>query len=193
VLHRKHELNHELVRTIQDTLSRTQLPRLKLTANLPYAVAVPVISNFLISGLPFERMIVTVQWEIAERLLAEPASKEYAALAVLVQNLADVSLVRKLAPSVFWPKPEVDSAIVCVKPSAAKRQRVGDVVRFKNFLRDLHVHRRKNLRGALSGSPSGRREKADVDRKLSELGIDGTMRAETLTLEQHRLLCAAFG
>ena len=59
---------------------------LKLVSNLPYAVATPVISNFLLSELPFERMVVTVQWEIAERLLAAPDSKEYGALAVLVQR-----------------------------------------------------------------------------------------------------------
>ena len=59
-----------------------------------------------------ERMVVTVQWEIAERLMAKPGTADYGALAVLVQSLADVELVRKLAPAVFWPRPQVESAIV---------------------------------------------------------------------------------
>jgi 16S rRNA (adenine1518-N6/adenine1519-N6)-dimethyltransferase len=134
-----------------------------------------------------------VQWEIAERLLAAPGSKDYAALAVLVQSVADVSLVRKLSPSVFWPRPQVDSAIVLIRPSAARRALVGDVPRFRGFLRDLYVHRRKNLRGALAGLPAGRRPKGEVDAKLAELGIDGALRAETLDLAQHRQLCEAFG
>ena len=57
------------------------------------------------------------------------------------------------------------------------------------FLRDLYTHRRKNLRGALTGWPSGRREKSEVDAKLAELGFDGNLRAEDLDLEDHRTLC----
>src|SRR5439155_2462669 len=123
-----------------------------------YAVAVPVIGNFLISSLPFERMVVTVQWEIAERLLAGPGSKDYGALAVLVQSVAEVHLVRKLPPAVFWPRPQVASAIVLVRPDAEKRAQVGDVPRFRRFLRDLYTHRRKNLRGALAGFSDGRHD-----------------------------------
>ena len=140
-----------------------------------------------------ERMVVTVQWEIAERLTAEPRTKAYGALAVLVQSLADVSLVRRLASSVFWPRPQVASAIVLVRPNAAKRAHVGDVLRFRNFLRDLYTQRRKNLRSALAGWPRGRRDKAEVDRQLGELGIDGTRRAEELGLEDHLRLSGVFG
>ncbi len=129
--------------------------------------------------------------------MARPSTKDYGALAVLVQSLTDVSLVRRLPPSVFWPKPQVTSAIVRIVPRADKRahviEQVGDVVRFRNFLRELYVHRRKNLRGGLVSMPSGRNEKADVDRKLVELGFDGTVRAEDLDVEQHLRLCVAFG
>src|SRR5262249_46888847 len=148
---------------------------------------------FLLLDMPPERMVGTVQWEIAERLLARPGTKDYGALAVLVQSLAHVELVRQLPPAVFWPRPEVSSAIVQIRPDPVKRAHVGDVRRFRHFLRDLYVHRRKNLRGALAGSPRGRRDKAEVDRKLAELGIEPTVRAEALDLEQHRRLCVAFG
>jgi 16S rRNA (adenine1518-N6/adenine1519-N6)-dimethyltransferase len=137
-------------------------------------------------------MVVTVQWEIAERLLAGPGTKDYAALAVLVQSLAEVSLVRKLPPAAFWPRPQVDSAIVLVHPDPARRAHVGDAVRFRNFLRDLYVHRRKNLRGALSSLPSGRLARQEVDARLANLGIDGAVRAEDLDLDQHLRLCRAF-
>jgi 16S rRNA (adenine1518-N6/adenine1519-N6)-dimethyltransferase len=112
---------------------------------------------------------------------------------VLVQSIENVRLVRHLPPSVFWPRPQVASAIVAVFPDAAKREHVGDVQRFRHFLRDLYVHRRKNLRGALAGSPRGRLDKAEVDRKLTELGLDGNLRAEALDPEQHLRLCRAFG
>ena len=110
-----------------------------------------------------------------------------------MQSVADVEIVRKVLPTNFYPRPKVDSAIVLIRPNAAKRAKVGDVPRFRAFLRDLYTHRRKNLRQALMGWPSGRRDKAEVDAKLKALDIDGTIRAEALDLVQHRRLCAAFG
>lgn len=191
-LQNKNRLNPEALARLDELRQRPGISRLKLVSNLPYAVATPVITNFLLSELPFERMVATVQWEIAERLLASPGTKDYGALAVLVQSLADVELVRRLAPAVFWPRPAVDSAIVCIRPNAAKRAHVGDVLRFRHFLRDLYTHRRKNLRGALIGWPSGRRSKEKVDYKLIELELDGTVRAEALDREQHLRLMRAF-
>jgi 16S rRNA (adenine1518-N6/adenine1519-N6)-dimethyltransferase len=193
ILKNKNELNPGVLETLREMQARTGTTRLKLVANLPYAVATPVISNLLLSEVVVERMVVTVQWEIAERLMAAPNTKEYSSLAVLVQSIADVSLVRKLPPAVFWPRPQVDSAIVLVRPNAVKREHVGDVVRFRNFLRDLYAHRRKNLRGALVALANADFTKEDVDRKLAGLGIAGTLRAETLDLEQHLRLSGAFG
>jgi 16S rRNA (adenine1518-N6/adenine1519-N6)-dimethyltransferase len=189
----KNHLNPDVLQALRSLLERSGCTRLKLVANLPYAVATPVISNFLLSEFAFERMVVTVQWEIAARLLAVPRSKDYSALAVLVQSLAEVDLVRKLAPSVFWPRPQVESAIVLIRPSAARRAHVCDVQRFRVFLRDLYAHRRKNLRGALAGLAGHPFTKEQIDRQLAELGIDGSVRAETLDVEQHLRLSNAFG
>jgi 16S rRNA (adenine1518-N6/adenine1519-N6)-dimethyltransferase len=192
-LRNKNELNPDLLSTVGELLQASGACRVKLVANLPYAVAVPVISNLLLTTLPVERMVVTVQWEIAERLLAPLNTRDYGALAVLIQSLAEVELVRKLAPSVFFPRPQVESAIVRIRPDADKRGRVGDVQRFRHFLRDLYAHRRKNLRGALASIPGCSLDKPAIDAQLAELGIDGTIRAETLDREQHLRLCNAFG
>ncbi len=193
VLKRKNELNPRVLEAIGEMLALHQCRNLKLTANLPYAVATPVIANLLLAELPRARAAVTVQWEIAERLTALPATKAYGALSVLVQSLADVSLVRRLPPAVFWPRPQVESAIVLIVPNAAKRVLVGDATRFRGFLRDLYTHRRKNLRGALAGLPGGRWSKDEVDQKLHALGLEGTVRAETLDIDQHLRLCEQFG
>src|SRR5262249_13587290 len=124
ILKNKNELNPEVLTALVDLRQKSGCQQQKLVANLPYAVATPVISNFLISDIPFERMVVTVQWEIAARLIARPGTKDYGALAVLVQNLADVEVIRRLSPSVFWPRPQVDSAFVQIFPRAEKRGRV---------------------------------------------------------------------
>jgi 16S rRNA (adenine1518-N6/adenine1519-N6)-dimethyltransferase len=194
ILENKNRLNPDVLAALASLQQQSGFSRLKLIANLPYAVATPVISNLLLSDLNFERMVVMVQWEIAERLLAEPGTKDYGALAVLVQSLADVEAVRRrVPPAVFWPRPQVASAIVLIRPSAAKRARVGDPMQLRVFLRDLYSHRRKNLRGALAGMPGSRKSKQEIDARLAELGFDGTARAEDLDTEQHLRLCEAFG
>jgi 16S rRNA (adenine1518-N6/adenine1519-N6)-dimethyltransferase len=192
VLKRKNELNPIVLNALDETQAKFGCATRKLIANLPYVVATPVICNMLIAGLGVSEMVVMVQWEIAERLTAQVGASMYSSLAILVQSIADVEIVRRLAPSVFFPRPTVESAIVRIVPNSEKRAKVGDVAAFRVFLRDLYTQRRKNLRGALSGWPSGKREKAEVDRILGELGFDGKGRAEELDIEQHLRLCAAF-
>jgi 16S rRNA (adenine1518-N6/adenine1519-N6)-dimethyltransferase len=191
-LESKNELNPEMLTAWDEATKAAGCTRRKLVANLPYVIATPLISNLLIAGTPIERMVVMVQWEIAERMRAVVGTKDYNALSVLVQSVADVEVVRKVLPTNFHPRPKVDSAIVKITPNAEKRAKVGDVAKFRAFLRDLYVHRRKNLRQALVGWPQGRKDKADVDAKLAALGIDGTLRSEALDIEQHLRLAAAF-
>ena len=161
-------------------------------ANLPYVIATPLIANLLATDLVIERMVVMVQWEIAERLRAPVGTKDYNSLSVLVQSIADVEVIRKVLPSNFHPRPKVDSAIVLIRPNPEKRAQVGDLIGFRNFLRDLYVHRRKNLRQALAGWPRGRLQKANVDHLLANLRIDGSIRAEALSVADHHRLFEAF-
>src|SRR5205814_8365095 len=95
----------------------------------------------------------------------------------------------RVPPSVFWPRPQVASAIIGIWPSPTKRAQVGDVHRLRHFLRDLYSHRRKNLRGALASLPNGSWSKEEVDARLAQLGLEGTVRAETLDGQQHLRLC----
>jgi 16S rRNA (adenine1518-N6/adenine1519-N6)-dimethyltransferase len=191
-LKNKNQMNPDVLTNLAEMKTTYRPERVKLVANLPYAVATPVISNLLIAGVDLERMIVTTQWEIAEKMIAKPSTKDYGALAVLVQSLADTEVLRKMPPSVFWPQPQVDSGIVKIVPNADKRKLVPDVQRFRNFLRDLYSHRRKNLRGGIIAMTGRQHEKAIVDAKLAELGYTGTERAETLSIAQHVELCEAF-
>jgi 16S rRNA (adenine1518-N6/adenine1519-N6)-dimethyltransferase len=193
ILERKNEMNPDVMKEWDRRGAMAGSNRKKLVANLPYVVATPVIANLLIADVGIERMVVMVQWEMAERLTAAPNTKEYSSLAVLVQSLAEVKIIRRLPPTVFWPQPKVDSALVLIRPDADKRKEVPDTTRFRAFLRDLYTHRRKNLRQALSGWPSGRKDKKEIDAKLVDLAIDGSLRAESLDLVQHRRLFKVFG
>ncbi len=193
-LERKNELNPQMLAEWKELTERTTCIRRKLVANLPYAVATPIITNLLIQDdFPIDRMVVMVQWEIGERLRATVGTKDYNSLSVLVQSVADVTTIRKVAPTNFHPKPKVDSAISMIVPNPEKRKRVGDVKKFREFLRDLYTMRRKNLRSAIAGWPRGKTDKAEIDAKLVALGLDGNVRAETLTVEQHLALNGVFG
>jgi 16S rRNA (adenine1518-N6/adenine1519-N6)-dimethyltransferase len=83
VLKNKNELAPEVLSTLDTLQERFGCRRRKLVANLPYVVATPVISNFLLLDMSMERMVVTVQWEIAERFLAQPGTKDYGASSFL--------------------------------------------------------------------------------------------------------------
>ena len=94
------------------------------------------------------------------------------------------AVVRTLPPSVFWPRPKVDSAIVSIRPDPAKRAAVGDVAWFHQVLRQVFLHRRKNLRRVLYSLWRDRWTKPEVDAFLDGLGLTGMVRAEAMNVEE---------
>src|SRR5262249_47556894 len=141
--------------------------RLKLVANLPYGVATPVISNLVASDLPWTAMLVTIQWELAERIRAKPASEHYGSLSVWLQSHCHVKVLKKLGPTVFWPRPQVDSAIVQLLPDHERRERIGDRSFFHDFVRRLFQQRRKFLRSVLAAMYRKQLNKAEIDERLA--------------------------
>ncbi|NIL96347.1 MAG: ribosomal RNA small subunit methyltransferase A, partial [Planctomycetales bacterium] len=139
----------------------------KLVANLPYNIATPLISNLLAQPSPPQTMTVTIQKELADRLTAQPGTKDYGHLSVWVQSQCEVSLIRILPPTVFWPRPKVESAIVHIVLDPEKRRRIADLDFFHRFTRALFFHRRKYLRSVLVSAFKGQLKKADVDQVLA--------------------------
>src|SRR5262249_47816732 len=113
-----------------------------------------------------------------------PGTAAYGALSVLVQALADFELVRVLPPTVFWPRPKVESAVVAITPDPAKRAAVGDLPWFHRVVRQVFLHRRKNLRGVLFSLWRGRWTKPEVDALLDSIGLTGLVRAEAMNVEE---------
>jgi 16S rRNA (adenine1518-N6/adenine1519-N6)-dimethyltransferase len=188
----KHAMNPEVLDNVRAGLAVSPAKRFKLVSNLPYNVATPVVSNLLVHPeLCPSLMVVTVQLELAERMRAAPGTEAYGALSVLVQALADFTLVRALPPSVFWPRPRVDSAVVAVVPDPAKRAEVGDLPWFHHVVRQVFLHRRKNLRVVLHGLWRDRWTKPEVDALLEPLGLTGLVRAEALNVEEFLALARA--
>ena len=187
----KHTLNPEVLDHVRAGLAVSPSRRFKLVANLPYNVATPIISNLLVHAeLCPALMVVTIQLELAERLRAEPGTDAYGALSVLAQSLADVSIVRMLPPSVFWPRPKVDSAVVLLRPGAEQRAAIPDLPWFHTVVRQVFLHRRKHLRHAVHAFAREQWTKADADALLEEIGLTGNVRAEALNVEEFLALAS---
>jgi len=187
----KSELAPELLATLRAALQSQPGLVFKLVANLPYYVATPIIANLLTSPeLSPALMVVTIQRELADRVIAPPSSPAYGSLSVLVQALAEVSLVRILPPSVFWPRPKVESAIVSIRPDPSQK-RTMDIAWFHEVIRKVFLHRRQNLRRVLAGLWPEEWTKSEVDLYLQSLGIDGQLRAEALEVRQLQSLAMA--
>lgn len=184
-LKNKNTLHPLVVQTVRETLAQVgPEARLKLVANLPYNVATPIISNALLFDPVPERMVVTIQRELAERIIAVPSTKDYSALSVWVQSVAVAKVIRVLPPSVFWPRPKVHSAILQIDPDEALRARISDLDFFHRTVRALYFHRRKFLRSVVTSAMKDRLDKPQVDAVLDDLGMTPTSRAEELSVEQ---------
>jgi 16S rRNA (adenine1518-N6/adenine1519-N6)-dimethyltransferase len=183
VLRTKSRLEPAVLEAVQQQLDAAPVRRLKLVSNLPFNVATPLISNLLALDAPPVSMTVTVQKEVADRIVAPAGVKDYGAFSVWVQSQCRAEIVRVLPPSVFWPRPKVSSAFVQIELDEARRQRIPDRPFFHEFVRSLFCHRRKVLRGELV-SARKKLDKAQVDALLAELEISPTVRAETLSIEE---------
>ncbi len=177
----KHTIHPAVLDSVRQALEAGKDRQFKVVANLPYHVATPLITNLLVHpALCPALLVVTIQREMADRLCAAPASPAYGAVSVVVQALAEVSIERALPPSVFWPRPQVDSAVVAIRPDPQKRALVVDVAGFHGLVRRVFQHRRKCLRHALAAIWPELWTKAEVEGWLESQGHSGELRAEAL-------------
>jgi len=191
----KHRFAAELLAAVDAALAASPRGRLLLVANLPYCVATPVISNLLTLPRPFDAAVVTVQREMAERMTASAGTHSYNALSVWVGAQCRGEIVRVLPPSVFWPRPKVDSAIVRLDLEPERRAAIGDLDGFHRFVRDVFCHRRKVLRGALLRLAGGKQTDAArdrVERLYAALGLPSDVRAEDIPPDDFVGLVKAF-
>ncbi len=187
VLAGKHHLAPAVLAAIDEARAAFPAGRLLLVANLPYCVATPVISNLLALPRPFDAATVTVQREMAERMTAAAGSHSYNALSVWIGSQCRSEIVRILPPSVFWPRPKVESAIVRLDLEPGRRARIADLDRFHAFVRDVFCHRRKVLRGVLVRMAGGKQRPeatAAVEAVYATLGFKPTIRAEDIPPDQ---------
>lgn len=153
----------------------------KVVANLPYYVTTPIIARLLKGDYNFRSITIMIQKEVAERIAAKPATKDYGALTLLVQYHCSVEVVRKVGPECFIPQPKVDSMVIKLNKLPAPRVDVEDVDLFFKVIKESFGMRRKTLSNSLKNM------KVDRDRLMKafeDAGIDPIRRGETLSIEE---------
>jgi len=190
-LKNKNRLNPAVLEAVAARLAEAPGRRLKLVANLPYYVATPILSNLLAIDDPPQTMTVTIQKELADRIVARPGTKDYGALSIWIQSQCRAEMVRVLPPEVFWPRPKVSSAFLQVTLDPALRGRIADRGFFHGFIRAMFFHRRKFMRSELLSAFKQRLDKPAVDRILAAQRLDPEIRAEQLDVDTMLSLCEA--
>lgn len=159
-----------------------------VVANIPYYITSALIRHLLEAPLKPNRMILTVQREVAERICASPGELSLLALSIQVYGAPNVAL--QIPAGAFYPTPEVDSAVVCIELYAQPRVEPALLDTYFRLIKAGFSQKRKKLRNSLSaGLHISTR---DAESLLRQAQVDPQRRAETLTLEEWRQLCRVY-
>ena len=184
-LENKNTLCLEAVAAVKEAQARLG-GRVLLVANLPYNVAASIMANLIIGDqLAADVMYVTVQKEVAERMVAEVGDKRYGILSVRLAAAGNAEIIRMLSASVFWPAPKVESAMVQFKRDEAKAARIKDMQIFRDLLGLFMGHRRKMLKACTKLAEGKLVQVKDWPAVFEKCGVDGKLRAETLSADDY--------
>ena len=161
----------------------------KLIANLPYYITTPIVMKFLEEDIPVTDIVVMVQKEVADRMNAQPNSKDYGALSVAVQYYCDTEIVAKAPRHMFMPQPNVDSTVIGLHVREEKKYNVDNEDIFFKTVKASFGQRRKTLLNSLGGL--GFLNKDQIREALQEANIDEKRRGETLSIEEFASLSNA--
>ena len=161
----------------------------KLGANLPYYITTPIVMKFLEEDIPVTDIVVMVQKEVADRMNAQPNSKDYGALSVAVQYYCDTEIVAKAPRHMFMPQPNVDSTVIGLHVREEKKYNVDNEDIFFKTVKASFGQRRKTLLNSLGGL--GFLSKDQIKLALQEANIDEKRRGETLSIEEFASLSNA--
>jgi 16S rRNA (adenine1518-N6/adenine1519-N6)-dimethyltransferase len=152
----------------------------KVIGNLPYYVSSAILFHVTCEPCPFERMVFTVQKEMADRLSADPGTKDYGSLTLIIQRRWRVTRLKTLPPSVFLPQPQVDSAVLLFTRREPRELEETDAMKFSELVKAGFSERRKQVRKLLA-----RFGEADkIELALREAGLQPAVRAEDISLKQ---------
>ncbi|MFW6378101.1 MAG: 16S rRNA (adenine(1518)-N(6)/adenine(1519)-N(6))-dimethyltransferase RsmA [Bacillota bacterium] len=156
----------------------------KLMANLPYNITSPLIRLFLERATRPAKMVLMVQREVAERIVAEPGGKDYGTLSIAVQYYARAEIEHYISSEVFIPQPRVESAIITLDLKKPYPERADNEDIFFKVVRAIFQQRRKIIRNSLSKAAQVDFPRDIVDEALASAGIDPKIRGEKLSIKR---------
>jgi len=148
--------------------------KIRVIGNIPYNITSPILFRLIEKRSLFSDALLMVQYEVAKRMTAEPNTKDYGILAVILNYFATVNLEFKISPNVFTPKPKVDSAIVSLKFNKKVDEDLDDKF-FIDVVKATFGNRRKTLKNSLKNSKF-------YNSDFSKIKTDLSRRAENLTI-----------
>ncbi|WP_041071504.1 16S rRNA (adenine(1518)-N(6)/adenine(1519)-N(6))-dimethyltransferase RsmA [Thiolapillus brandeum] len=154
--------------------------KLRVVGNLPYNISTPLLFHLLENSQCIRDMHFMLQKEVVERMVAGPGSKTYGRLSVMLQIRCQVQMLFPIGPGAFQPPPKVDSAFVRLTPYPHPLHQVNDIALFGQLVTQAFSQRRKTLRNTLKGLAT--------EKTIEDCGIDPSIRAEQLSLEQFSCL-----
>lgn len=160
----------------------------KVVANLPYYITTPIIMELFESHVPLANVTVMVQKEVAERMQAQPGTKEYGALSLAVQYYAWPYLAANVPPNCFMPRPAVGSAVIRLDCLSRTPVAVKDEKLMFRLIRASFNQRRKTLQNGLTNSSGLDFSKEEIRQAIQAVGLDPAIRGERLGLEQFAAL-----
>lgn len=184
VLESKNTIAHEVIEALQAACAE-HTGRLLLVSNLPYNVASSVMANLITGLVVADGMVVTVQKEVADRMTAAPAHEEYGPLSILMAATGTVQMLKKLPPSVFWPRPQVDSAMVRFQRDPEKAAQIHDMNTFQQVIHLLMSHRRKMIKACVKFAEGDLMRVHNWPEVFKEAFIDPQNRPENLTAAKY--------
>ena len=156
--------------------------QISIAANLPYYITTPIITGLIEARLPVKNIVVMVQKEVAERIVAKPGKKDYGAITLLCEYFTNPRIVKIVPAASFYPAPKVDSAVLCFEMRDVPRVSVKDEKLFFKVVKSAFLHRRKTLVNCLSTDFGI--EKNALSEMLSDLDIEPLVRGEKLSIEE---------
>lgn len=154
-----------------------------VVANLPYYITTPIIMHLLDTDLPFNRLAMMMQKEVAERMTAEVGTKAYNSLTIAIQNKMEATISFIVPKSVFIPKPNVDSAVLMLRRREKALVEVENPREFEKFIQTAFTQRRKTIwNNVRNYYQNGEADQTKLAEGFEKAEIDPKRRAETLTV-----------
>lgn len=156
----------------------------RCVGNIPYYITSPILFKLLDSSVRFSTIVLTVQKEVADRIVALPSTKDYGVLTVSAQFRAEVEKLFEIPADRFYPKPKVDSAVIRLKPFVTNRFNYKDDKLFHRVVKSAFASRRKTMLNSILASGMLNLNREETAGIIADLGLKDKIRGEALSLEE---------